>query len=88
MRATAPDGIGCATDLFGTETAETALASGAPAERVSTIAAGPDFPGGVRATGGVDAQPEDHAGLGAARDRRDREGKSRASPSRTHGTVR
>jgi len=42
-------------DLFGTETAETALALGIPPERISTIAAGPNPPGGVRATGGSDA---------------------------------
>ncbi|VVJ22246.1 NADPH:quinone reductase related Zn-dependent oxidoreductase [Amycolatopsis camponoti] len=46
-----------ATDLFGTETAEAALALGVPPERISTVAAGPNPPGGVRATGGVDAAP-------------------------------
>jgi NADPH:quinone reductase-like Zn-dependent oxidoreductase len=55
VRTLAPDGVTAATDLFGTETAETALALGVPPERISTIAAGPNPPGGVRATGGVDA---------------------------------
>lgn len=45
-------------DLFGTETAETALALGVPPERISTIAAGPNPPGGVRATGAIDAGPD------------------------------
>lgn len=57
VRAAAPDGVSAATDLFGTETAETALALGVPAERISTIAAGPNPPGGVRATGGSQAGP-------------------------------
>ena len=47
-----------ATDLFGTETAEAALALGVPPERISTVAAGPNPPGGVRATGGIDAEPD------------------------------
>lgn len=59
VRAAAPNGITAATDLHGTETAETALALGVPAHRVSTIAAGPNPPAGVRATGGVNARPED-----------------------------
>lgn len=59
VRALAPSGVTAATDLFGTETAETALALGVPPERVSTIAAGPNPPGGVRATGGSDAGPAD-----------------------------
>lgn len=57
VRALAPEGISAATDLFGTETAETALALGVPPERISTIAAGPNPPGGVRTTGGFDADP-------------------------------
>ena len=57
VRALARDGVSAATDLFGTETAETALALGVAPERISTIAAGPNPPGGVRATGGVDASP-------------------------------
>lgn len=58
VRALAPDGVTAATDLFGTETAEAALALGVPPERISTIAAGPDAPAGVHATGGVDAGPD------------------------------
>jgi NADPH:quinone reductase-like Zn-dependent oxidoreductase len=57
VRALAPDGVTAATDLFGTETVETALALGVPPQRISTIAAGPNPPGGVRPTGGVDAGP-------------------------------
>jgi len=59
VRALAPGGVTAVTDLFGTETAEAALALGVPPERISTIAAGPNPPGGVRATGGVDAGPAD-----------------------------
>ena len=58
VRALAPGGVTAATDLFGTETAETALALGVPPERISTVAAGPNPPGGVRATGGIDAGPD------------------------------
>jgi NADPH:quinone reductase-like Zn-dependent oxidoreductase len=58
VRAAAPGGVTAATDLFGTETAETALALGLPPERISTVAAGPNPPGGVRATGGIDAPPD------------------------------
>ena len=39
VRTLAPGGVTAATDLFGTETAETALALGVPPERISTIAA-------------------------------------------------
>jgi len=49
--------ITAAIDLFGTETAEAALELGVPPERIATIAAGPNPPGGVRATGGADAEP-------------------------------
>jgi NADPH:quinone reductase-like Zn-dependent oxidoreductase len=58
VRALAPGGVTATTDLFGTETAETALALGVPPERISTVAAGPNPPGGVRATGGIDAGPD------------------------------
>jgi NADPH:quinone reductase-like Zn-dependent oxidoreductase len=58
VRTLAPDGVTAATDLFGTETAETALALGVPPERISTIAAGANPPGGVRATGGTEACPD------------------------------
>jgi NADPH:quinone reductase-like Zn-dependent oxidoreductase len=57
VRALAPDGLSAATDLFGTETVETALALGVPPARISTIAAGPNPPGGVRPTSGSAAQP-------------------------------
>jgi NADPH:quinone reductase-like Zn-dependent oxidoreductase len=57
VRTLAPDGVTAATDLFDTDTAETALALGVPPERISTIAAGPNPPGGVRATSGIDAGP-------------------------------
>ncbi|MEU6199307.1 NADP-dependent oxidoreductase [Streptomyces sp. NPDC047061] len=57
VRALAPGGLTAATDLFGTETAEAALALGVARERISTIAAGPRPPGGVRATGAFDAAP-------------------------------
>ncbi|WP_103335642.1 NADP-dependent oxidoreductase [Amycolatopsis sp. CA-126428] len=49
--------VTAAVDLFGTETAEAALELGVPPERIATIAAGPNPPGGVRATGGADAEP-------------------------------
>jgi NADPH:quinone reductase-like Zn-dependent oxidoreductase len=58
VRATVPGGVSAAIDLFGTETAEAALALGVPAERIATIAA-PNPPQGVRATSGFDASPED-----------------------------
>ncbi|MFB7496687.1 NADP-dependent oxidoreductase [Streptomyces sp. NPDC056161] len=58
VRALAPEGVTAAADLFGTETAEAALALGVPPERISTIAAGPRPPGGVRTTGGFDASPD------------------------------
>ncbi|MTD55253.1 NADP-dependent oxidoreductase [Amycolatopsis pithecellobii] len=54
VKALTPGGVSAATDLFGTETAEAALALGVPPERISTIAA-PNPPGGVRATGGMAA---------------------------------
>ncbi len=55
MGAIAPGGVSAATDLVGTETVEVALALGVAPERISTIAAGPNPPGNVRATGGRDA---------------------------------
>jgi NADPH:quinone reductase-like Zn-dependent oxidoreductase len=58
VRALASGAVTAATDLFGTETAEAALALGVPPERISTVAAGPNPPGGVRATGGIDAEPD------------------------------
>ena len=58
VRAQVPGRVTAAADLFGTETAEAALALGVPPERISTVAAGPNPPGGARATGGVDAEPD------------------------------
>jgi NADPH:quinone reductase-like Zn-dependent oxidoreductase len=58
VRALVPGGVTAATDLFGTETAEAALELGVAPERISTVAAGPNPPGGVRATGGIDAAPD------------------------------
>jgi NADPH:quinone reductase-like Zn-dependent oxidoreductase len=56
VRALAPGGITAATDLFGTETVDAALALGVPAERISTIAAhGSDVK--AKATGAIDADP-------------------------------
>ncbi|MFZ0387841.1 MAG: NADP-dependent oxidoreductase [Solirubrobacteraceae bacterium] len=55
VRALAPDGLTAATSLVGIETVEAALELGVPPKRISTIAAGPNPPGGVRATGGSDA---------------------------------
>lgn len=59
VRAAAPDGVSAASDMYGTETVEAALALGVPAERISAIAAGANPPGGARATGGYQAQPAD-----------------------------
>lgn len=58
VRELAGGTVTAATDLFGTEAAEAALALGVPPQRISTIAAGPNPPGGVRATGGADAPPD------------------------------
>ncbi|WP_431954340.1 NADP-dependent oxidoreductase [Actinacidiphila sp. bgisy167] len=58
VRELAPGGVTAATDLFGTETAQAALALGVMPERISTVAAGPDPRGGIRATGGLDAAPD------------------------------
>lgn len=59
VRAMAPDGVSAATDLYGIEAAEAALALGVPPQRISTIAVGPNPPGDVRPTGGVDGREED-----------------------------
>ena len=66
VQALAPEGVTAATDLFGTETAETALTLGVPPERVSTIAAMSNPPSGVRATGAIDAGPDAMARVTAA----------------------
>jgi NADPH:quinone reductase-like Zn-dependent oxidoreductase len=60
VRELAPGGVTAAADLFGTETALAALELGVPPERITTIAAGPNPPGGVRATrGGADSSTAD-----------------------------
>jgi NADPH:quinone reductase-like Zn-dependent oxidoreductase len=59
VRALVPEGVTAATDLFGTETAEAALSLGVRPERISTIAARSNSPDGVRATGAIDAGPND-----------------------------
>lgn len=66
VRELAPNGITAAADLFGTEAAEAALALGVAPERISTIAAGPNPPGGVRATGGADAPADAQQRVAAA----------------------
>lgn len=58
VRALAPNGVTAAADLFGTEAVEAALELGVSPKRISTIAAGPNPPGGVHATGGSDAEPD------------------------------
>ncbi|MEE4591258.1 zinc-binding dehydrogenase [Streptomyces sp. DSM 41524] len=52
------DEVACTLAVAGM-TAAAALALGVPAERISTVAAGPNPPGGVRPTGGMNARPED-----------------------------
>jgi NADPH:quinone reductase-like Zn-dependent oxidoreductase len=58
VRACAPEGITAAIDLFGTETIDAALALGVAPNRIITIAAGPNPPGGARAVFGGEAQPD------------------------------
>jgi NADPH:quinone reductase-like Zn-dependent oxidoreductase len=57
VRKLAPDGVDAATVLVGTETIDVALALGISPARISAIAAGPNPPGGVHATGGAQASP-------------------------------
>jgi NADPH:quinone reductase-like Zn-dependent oxidoreductase len=57
VRKLAPNGVDAATVLVGTETIDVALALGISPARISAIAAGPNPPGGVRATGGMQARP-------------------------------
>jgi NADPH:quinone reductase-like Zn-dependent oxidoreductase len=66
VRGLVPEGVTAATDLFGTETVEAALSLGVPPERISTIAAMPNPPDGVRGTGAIDAGPEDMKRIGDA----------------------
>ncbi|MGC4932240.1 NADP-dependent oxidoreductase [Gordonia sp. DT30] len=63
VRRLAADGVSAATDLFGTETAETALELGVSPTRICTIAAGVSPPGGVRTAGGSDAPRDGMAQL-------------------------
>lgn len=57
VRELAPQGIDAAIDLQGTETIEAALELGVPPQRISAIAAGPNVPDGVIATGGSASTP-------------------------------
>jgi NADPH:quinone reductase-like Zn-dependent oxidoreductase len=57
VRQLAPHGVDAATALVGTETIDVALALGISPARISAIAAGPNPPGGVHATGGAQARP-------------------------------
>ena len=59
VREMAPDGITAAIDLFGLETLEAAVSLGVAPERITTIAAGPTPPHGVRASWGGEAGPEE-----------------------------
>lgn len=58
VRKLAHEGITAAASLVGTETIDAALELGVLPERISAIAAGPNPPGGVRATGGQEASPD------------------------------
>jgi len=58
VRELAPNGITAAIDLAGTETALTAVELGVAPERIVTIAAGPNPPGGVTATGSGTVDPD------------------------------
>jgi NADPH:quinone reductase-like Zn-dependent oxidoreductase len=58
VRRLAPHGVDAATALVGTETIEVALALGIAPARISAIAAGPNPPGGVHATGAAQASPD------------------------------
>ncbi|GLV60892.1 NADPH:quinone reductase [Dictyobacter sp. S3.2.2.5] len=57
VRQVAPHGVDAAAVLVGTETIDVALALGISPARISTIAAGPNPPAGVHATGGAQASP-------------------------------
>jgi NADPH:quinone reductase-like Zn-dependent oxidoreductase len=63
VRALAREGVTATTDLFGTEAAEAALTLGVPPDRISIIAVMPNPPGGVRATGAIDASPDAMGGI-------------------------
>ena len=57
VRQLAPHGVDAATALVGTETIDVALALGISPARISAIAAGPNPPGDVHATGAAQASP-------------------------------
>jgi NADPH:quinone reductase-like Zn-dependent oxidoreductase len=57
VRKLAPHGVDAATALVGTETIDVALALGISPARISAIAAGPNPPSGVHATGAAQARP-------------------------------
>jgi NADPH:quinone reductase-like Zn-dependent oxidoreductase len=57
VRQLTPHGVDAATALVGTETIDVALALGISPARISTIAAGPNPPRGVHATGAAQARP-------------------------------
>src|SRR5215469_8837203 len=57
VRKLAPHGVDEATALVGIETIDVALALGISPARISAIAAGPNPPGGVHATGAAQASP-------------------------------
>lgn len=57
VRQLAPHGVDAATALVGTETIDVALALGISPARISAIAAGPNPPSGVHATGAAQARP-------------------------------
>ena len=66
VRVLAPGGVTAATDLHGTEAVEAATALGVPSDRISTIAAGLNPPGGARPTGGSYARPGAMQGITGA----------------------
>ncbi|WP_422743402.1 NADP-dependent oxidoreductase [Mycobacterium sp. WMMD1722] len=57
VRAIAPQGVSAAVSLVGTDTIGAALELGVAPQRISSIAAGPNPPRGVRATGATEATP-------------------------------
>lgn len=66
VRALAPGGVDAAIDLQGTDTVLAAVELGVASDRIATIAAGPNPPGGAVATGGADAAPDALAEVAAA----------------------
>jgi NADPH:quinone reductase-like Zn-dependent oxidoreductase len=66
VRALAADGVDAAIDLQGTETALAAIELAVASERIATIAAGPNPPGGAVSTGGGAAAPDALARIATA----------------------